>query len=284
VAAAQRLGYPVVVKTGAPNVLHKSETGQVFVNLDSAPAVRSAARAVQPPILVQPYIAGGVEFIVGLENDPALGTCIVVGAGGVLAEVLDRVAVRAVPLRSGEAEEMLADLSLQSLLDGYRGRSPVNRSAVARRSRGSRRSERPWDRWSHRSISTPSSRRRRASIRSTRSSSRADNGCAVHPVRVRELRGLLPWRWEDAAKRARRPSRRWNSGRRGGQPAPRARDVRKDAPGPHPRHATAGERAPARRVAACRGGIPNPRRGASSYRFRSRSTTAAALRPGRPLT
>jgi acyl-CoA synthetase (NDP forming) len=131
VAAAQRLGYPVVVKTGAPNVLHKSETGQVFVNLDSAPAVRSAARAVQPPILVQPYIAGGVEFIVGLENDPALGTCIVVGAGGVLAEVLDRVAVRAVPLRSGEAEEMLAALSLQSLLDGYRGRSPVNRSAVA---------------------------------------------------------------------------------------------------------------------------------------------------------
>ncbi|HLY22419.1 MAG TPA: acetate--CoA ligase family protein [bacterium] len=130
VAAADRLGYPVVVKTGAGDVLHRSEAGQVFVDLGTPEAVRRAAGAVRPPVLVQPCLAG-VEFILGLESDPALGTCVLVGAGGVLAEVLDRVAVRGVPLRAGDAAEMLAELPMQRLLDGYRGRPPVDRAAVA---------------------------------------------------------------------------------------------------------------------------------------------------------
>jgi acetate---CoA ligase (ADP-forming) len=130
VAAARQLGFPVVVKTGANDVLHKSDTGQVFLNLGSAEAVRNAAASVKPPILVQPCLTGGVELIIGLHSDREMGICVAVGLGGVLTELLDTVVLRPLPLRVGEAAEMLAELPLGRLLDGYRGSPPADRGAV----------------------------------------------------------------------------------------------------------------------------------------------------------
>jgi acyl-CoA synthetase (NDP forming) len=129
-AAARQLGYPVVLKTGASDVLHKSDTGQVFVSLGSEDEIRKAAPRLTPPILVQPHVAGGVELIVGLEHDPELGACLAVGAGGVLAELMDAVALRALPLGAGEAAEMLDETRVRLLLDGYRGALPADRAAL----------------------------------------------------------------------------------------------------------------------------------------------------------
>jgi acetate---CoA ligase (ADP-forming) len=130
VAAAGRFGYPVVLKTGAAGIVHKSETGQVAIDLMSAPDVRAAAARIAPPFVVQPQVARGIELIVGLQRDSDLGTCVAVGAGGVLAELLDKVALRPVPLRTGEAETMLEELPVWTLLNGYRGASPADVAAV----------------------------------------------------------------------------------------------------------------------------------------------------------
>jgi hypothetical protein len=75
-------------------------------------------------------VAGGTELIIGLQSDPDMGMCIAVGLGGVLAELLDAVVLRAVPLRVGEAAEMLTKLPLAKVLEGYRGRPAANRGAV----------------------------------------------------------------------------------------------------------------------------------------------------------
>jgi acyl-CoA synthetase (NDP forming) len=130
VAAAGQLGFPVIVKTGARDVLHKTDSGQVFLNLTTEEAVRRAAERVKPPILVQTCVTAGVELIVGLHSDRDLGIFIVVGLGGVLAELLDKVVLRALPLGGGAAAEMLRELPLQRLLDGYRGSAPVDRAAL----------------------------------------------------------------------------------------------------------------------------------------------------------
>ncbi len=130
VAAAQELGYPVVVKTGARDVLHKTETGQVFLNLTTDEAVLRAAHAVKLPILVQPWVSGGLELIIGLQSDLDMGTCVTLGMGGVLTELLDVVVLRPVPLRAGEAGEMLAELPYERLLDGYRGSAAVDRTRI----------------------------------------------------------------------------------------------------------------------------------------------------------
>jgi acetate---CoA ligase (ADP-forming) len=130
VAVAQQLGYPVVVKTGARDVLHKTETGQVFLNLATDDSVLRAACAVRPPILIQPHVSGGLELILGLQSDREMGTCVTVGMGGVLAELLDMIVLRPVPLRANEALEMLAELPFERLLDGYRGSASLDRAPI----------------------------------------------------------------------------------------------------------------------------------------------------------
>jgi acetate---CoA ligase (ADP-forming) len=128
-AAARELGYPVVVKTGAGDALHKTETGQVFLNLTTDDAVLRAASAVRPPILIQPFVSG-LELIIGLQSDREMGTCVTVGMGGVLTELLDMIVLRPVPLRAGEASEMLAELPFELLLDGYRGSASLDRAPI----------------------------------------------------------------------------------------------------------------------------------------------------------
>ena len=120
-------------------MLHKTESGQVFFNLTDeavrAPLTRETADTGSA------LGHGGLELIVGLHSDPDMGTCVAVGIGGVLAELLDKVVLRAVPLEGGAAAEMLAELPFQRLLDGYRGSTPVDRALIGdnragRRSRG----------------------------------------------------------------------------------------------------------------------------------------------------
>jgi acyl-CoA synthetase (NDP forming) len=73
----------------------------------------------------------GVELIVGLQRDASFGAAIVVGLGGVLAEVLDDVAIRLAPVRQRDALEMLDEIRGSRILDGVRGQPAVDREAVA---------------------------------------------------------------------------------------------------------------------------------------------------------
>lgn len=143
VAAADRLGYPVVLKAQAAALPHKSDAGGVVVGLADADAVRagwarlqSAVAAVRPDltldgVLVEPMAARGVELIVGARNDPHWGATILVGFGGVSAELLHDVRLLPAGLDREAIAAELRRLRLAPLLDGFRGEPPMDVDAVA---------------------------------------------------------------------------------------------------------------------------------------------------------
>lgn len=140
VAAAARLGYPLVAKAIAPGVLHKTDVGAVRLGLRAAEdvvaavdAIRTAVRAVDAPlegILLQREVAGGVEALVGVTTDPTFGPVVVCGLGGVLVEVLRDVSFRLPPVTDRDAAGMLDALKGARLLDGYRGGPRADRAAL----------------------------------------------------------------------------------------------------------------------------------------------------------
>jgi hypothetical protein len=140
VEAAERLGWPVVLKLDVAGVAHKSDIGAVRVGLDDRAAVEAAAtsllslelpaRATGRGLLVARELRG-VELIVGARRDESYGPLVLAGLGGILAEVLDDVAVRLAPVDADEALAMLGELRGQRVLDGVRGGRPIDRTAVA---------------------------------------------------------------------------------------------------------------------------------------------------------
>ncbi|HUG29020.1 MAG TPA: acetate--CoA ligase family protein [Candidatus Limnocylindria bacterium] len=138
-AAAERTGWPVAVKLDAPGLSHKTEVGGVELGVAGpkqlGPALRrilAAGRDHDPDgVLIQPMARKGVELIVGGRRDPQYGALVLVGLGGIHAELLDDVALRLVPLRPDDALEMLSELNGARVLEGARGGRPVNRQAIA---------------------------------------------------------------------------------------------------------------------------------------------------------
>jgi len=142
VEAAQAFGgRAVALKLDATGLAHKSDMGLVALGLTGDDQVRAAAQNLLASgrrhgleirgLLVEPMAAQGVELIVGMRRDDAFGPVVMVGLGGVLAEVLDDVAVRLAPVPADEALAMLAELRGARILDGVRGRPAVDRDAVA---------------------------------------------------------------------------------------------------------------------------------------------------------
>ena len=117
VAAAERIGYPVVCKID--NVAHKARVGGVALHLADAASVRSAAERMGGRVVVAEQVSGGVEVLVGAVRDPDYGATIVVGIGGSLAEQLDLVAAALAPLDDAGARRVIAAVpALVRLLGG----------------------------------------------------------------------------------------------------------------------------------------------------------------------
>ena len=140
VAAADELGYPVVVKLCGDSIAHKTERGLVRLALQDAAAVRAASVELLATVragdgavelLIAPMVRGSRELIAGFVRDPQFGPCVMFGVGGVLAEALGDVAFRLVPLTELDADELLDDLATQKLLGPFRGEPAVDRTAVA---------------------------------------------------------------------------------------------------------------------------------------------------------
>ncbi|HTE14219.1 MAG TPA: acetate--CoA ligase family protein, partial [Burkholderiales bacterium] len=143
VKAAEKIGYPVVLKADSPDIPHKTEAGVVRLNLRSADEVRTAhstilanAKKHAPNanlngVLVQEMVSGGVEVIVGVNYDPQLGPTLVFGSGGVMVEVYKDVAMRHCPITPTEAHEMIAEVKGAKLLHGFRGKPACDIDALA---------------------------------------------------------------------------------------------------------------------------------------------------------
>jgi acetyltransferase len=133
-ASAEMLGYPLVMKTAQPEVLHKSDAGGVELDLADEPAVREAYRrllAMGPEVLLQRMADPGLEWFVGGRQDRSFGPIVVTGPGGIYVEVLGETAVRVGPLCEEGARGMLDELKGASLLSGSRGRAVLHREGLA---------------------------------------------------------------------------------------------------------------------------------------------------------
>ena len=136
--AAVQIGFPVVVKIDTAAASHKSDVGGVAVGLADAAEVRTAVGDMQQRLahlgplrfLVQRHVAGGQELIVGATRSGDLGHLLMFGLGGIHVEVLKDVAFALAPVSAPQARSMLASIRGARLLDGFRGRPPVDKEAL----------------------------------------------------------------------------------------------------------------------------------------------------------
>ena len=135
IAAAERLGFPVAVKTAMPGVPHKSDVGGVRLGVDDSPSLEDAygdlERALGPRVTVSRMAPAGVEIAFGIVRDPQFGPLVLVGAGGVLVEVMKDRRLAMPPLDEDRARALIDRLEIRPLLDGVRGQPPADVSALA---------------------------------------------------------------------------------------------------------------------------------------------------------
>ena len=137
--AAQEIGFPVALKIVSPDIVHKTDVGGVRLSLATATAVQEAASQMKEltdanqssRFLVEAMAPTPVvEMIMGIMRDPQFGLTLVVGAGGVLVELIRDRATLLFPVRRAEVEQALATLRIAPLFEGYRGIPPADRAAV----------------------------------------------------------------------------------------------------------------------------------------------------------
>ena len=144
VKAAKKLGFPLVMKVVSPQILHKTDVGGVKVGVDNVADVKktfndmygrlSKKKGVDVKgILLEKMVSkGGVELIVGIQNNPQFGPMLMVGLGGVLTDILKDVAFRMLPITTSDAKSMLNELKGSKLLKGFRGSAPIDTNMVAK--------------------------------------------------------------------------------------------------------------------------------------------------------
>jgi acyl-CoA synthetase (NDP forming) len=140
--AARALGGHVVLKIVSRHITHKSEMGGVAVNLRGDDEVRSAFRritegvaALRPApvtegVLVQQYLAGGREVVVGVTTKPEFGRAVMVGLGGIWVELMSKVAFGIPPLSRADIDQMIGESGVELALQGQRGRPPADREKL----------------------------------------------------------------------------------------------------------------------------------------------------------
>jgi acyl-CoA synthetase (NDP forming) len=134
VAWAERIGYPVALKTAAPGVHHKSDVGGVKLDIRGEAHLRAAyeemAPRLGPRMLLTQMVEKGTELALGGVHDPQFGMLLMLGAGGTLVELLDDRAFALAPIDELEAERKLDGLKLRRLLAGVRGAPPAHMPSV----------------------------------------------------------------------------------------------------------------------------------------------------------
>jgi len=142
VNAAERMGYPVVLKVVSPEILHKTDVGGVKLNLPSGIEVRKAyneimdslaSRKIKANVLgisVEKMAEKAHEVIVGMKRDPTFGPVVLFGLGGIFVEVLKDISLRVVPMTRDDALEMIGEIKGYQILKGYRGQPPADVESV----------------------------------------------------------------------------------------------------------------------------------------------------------
>ena len=143
VDAANKVGYPIVMKIASPQIVHKSDAGGVKVNLINDDEVRNGFKTIMENakkydsnaeikgVLIVEMVKGGKEMIIGSKLEPGMGPVVMLGMGGIYVEILKDVTFRLAPLTDQEANDMISSIKTKKLLDGVRGEKPSDIKKLA---------------------------------------------------------------------------------------------------------------------------------------------------------
>lgn len=141
---SQKIGFPVVLKIVSPDIIHKSDSGGVILNLQSTNEVENAFNRIMKNVkkydenarilgvLVQEMATPSTEVIVGAIKDPQFGQTLMFGLGGIFVEILKDVTFRVAPISKEEASEMIKEVRAYPLLKGYRNTPPADTDSLTK--------------------------------------------------------------------------------------------------------------------------------------------------------
>ncbi|MBH61477.1 MAG: hypothetical protein CL569_03300 [Alphaproteobacteria bacterium] len=139
---AAEIGYPVCMKIVSADIIHKSDSGGIRLNIGNDQelienyrgmcddVLRYDPEAAIGGVILQAMAPKGKEVMIGAKHDPTYGPCVIVGTGGIYTEILNDYTFRLAPLTDVEAREMLAELKLYPLLEGVRGEAPCDIDSI----------------------------------------------------------------------------------------------------------------------------------------------------------
>ena len=134
---AKRLGFPLVMKGLQKGKVHKTELGLVHLNIATPEAALNVFDSLKKKmdhsgqVLAYRQVRGKIEIIVGLVRDVHFGPCVMLGLGGIMAEILSDAVFAPAPLTVEDALALIGRLRGQKIFDGFRGEPPVNREELA---------------------------------------------------------------------------------------------------------------------------------------------------------
>jgi acetyltransferase len=137
VEAADKTGYPLVIKASAGDILHKTGKGLIYLNLKSRDEAVASYRKIQEaagkkvPVIVCRMVKGEREFVAGVVRAPGFGASVMFGLGGIFTEALDDAVFRPAPVSEDDAREMIKDIRSQKFIGAFRGMPAVNIDALA---------------------------------------------------------------------------------------------------------------------------------------------------------
>ena len=138
IRAAQKIGFPVVIKGCAPGIPHKTEEDLIRIDVRNEVEARTAFDDIMANmngagdvVLVQEMVKGQRELVVGLNRDPQFGPCVMFGLGGIFTEILEDIAFRVAPLEKRDALEMMQDIKSRKILGSIRGMPAANKDLLA---------------------------------------------------------------------------------------------------------------------------------------------------------
>ncbi|MFO8018545.1 MAG: acetate--CoA ligase family protein [Promethearchaeia archaeon] len=138
VQAADDMGYPVVMKLMAEDIVHKSDSGAVKLDIQNGEEAANAYEELmqipaesEKKVSVQQMAKEPItELIIGMTTDPQFGPSLMFGIGGILVELLEDVSFRIAPITEYDAREMIHEIKGFPLLDGYRGKPKADIDAI----------------------------------------------------------------------------------------------------------------------------------------------------------
>jgi len=131
IAAGNKIGFPLVLKTANPNIVHKTESSAVTLNINTEAALTEAYEKTPKPVIVGKMVKGKHEIFLGVKKDAGVGTIIAFGTGGIYAEIYKDLSYRITPINTEMALEMIHETKMGEILGGARGQKAYDFDKLA---------------------------------------------------------------------------------------------------------------------------------------------------------